>query len=256
MALRDVAVLLVPGVHPFELSVVAEVFGVDRTDEGLPGYDFAVVATGPRTERAVGGMAVTADHGLERLATADLVAIPGWHTRSEPAPESLVAALRAAHDRGATLLSVCSGAFLLAATGLLDGRRATTHWRYAARLARLYPRIRLDPDVLYVPEGRLVTSAGTSAGIDACLHLVREAYGAEVANRIAKRMVVPPHREGGQAQYVEVAVPEPNGAADLAELLDWMAAHPDRRFTVEELARRAHLSPRTFARRFRQVTGT
>jgi transcriptional regulator GlxA family with amidase domain len=257
MMLRDVAALLVPGVHPFELSVLAEVFGVDRTEEGLPAYDFAVVATGARTEQAVGGMTVTADHGLERLASADLVAIPGWHTRAEPAPEPLVAALRAAYDRGATLLSVCSGAFLLAATGLLDGRRATTHWRYAAQLARLYPRIRLDPDVLYVPDGRLVTGAGTSAGIDACLYLVREAYGADIANRIARRMVVPPHREGGQAQYVEVAVPAPaGGGADLAELLDWLAAHPDRRFTVEDLARRAHLSPRTFARRFRQSTGT
>jgi transcriptional regulator GlxA family with amidase domain len=166
-----------------------------------------------------------------------------------------VAALRAALDRGARLLAVCSGAFLLAASGVLDGRRATTHWRYAATLASRYPQIRVDPDVLYVDDGAVVTSAGTAAAIDACLHLIRDEHGAAVANAFARRMVVAPHRSGGQAQFVETAVPAP-GDDDLASLVAWVQGHLAEPLTVDDLAARALMSPRTFARRFRAATGT
>jgi transcriptional regulator GlxA family with amidase domain len=169
----------------------------------------------------------------------------------------VVEALRAAHERGARLLSVCSGAFLLAEAGLLDGRRATTHWMYTDLLASRYPAIDVDPDVLYVDGGDgIYTSAGTAAGIDLCLHIVRLDHGAEVANAVARRMVVPAHRDGGQSQFVAAPVPADAGDDNLAPILDWAVAHLDEPLTVEDLARRALMSPRTFARRFRAATGT
>jgi transcriptional regulator GlxA family with amidase domain len=254
--LRDVAVAVCDGVSAFELGVVCEVFGVDRTDTGLPGYDFAVCAAEPPPLRSGGGFLVTPAYGLDRLATADLVAVPHWRSLDEPPPAALLDALRAVVARGGRVMSVCSGAFVLAAAGLLDGRRATTHWRYAAALAARYPLVDVDPNVLYVDSGPVLTSAGTAAGIDLCLHIVRSEHGAAVANAVARRMVVPPHRDGGQAQFVETPVPVPRRPDDLGEVLDWAAAHLDRPLSVEDLARRAVMSPRTFARRFKAVTGT
>ena len=254
--LRNVAVVGVHGIAPFELGVLCEVFGLDRTADGLPGYDFALVAIDPPPLRTNAGFTIDTEHGAERLAEADLIAIPAWPSARGPAPAVLVDALHAAVDRGARVLSVCSGAFVLAEAGLLDGRRAATHWRYAAELARRYPTVRVDANVLYVDEDPVFTSAGTAAGIDLCLHVVRKEHGAHVANAIARRMVVPPHRDGGQAQYVDTPVPPPRHGDDLADLLDWMVAHLDRDLAVDELAARAAMSPRTFARRFRGATGT
>ena len=253
--LRDVAVAVCDGVSVFELGVVCEVFGVDRTDTGLPGYDFAVCAAEPPPLRSGGGFTLTPAYGIDRLASADLVAVPHWRSPDERPPEALLDALRAVVDRGGRVMSVCSGAFVLAAAGLLDGRRATTHWKYAAALASRYPAIDVDPNVLYVDAGPVLTSAGTAAGIDLCLHLVREEHGAAVANAVARRMVVPPHRDGGQAQYVEAPVPLPR-RDDLADVLTYAVEHLDEPLTVDDLAARALMSPRTFARRFRAATGT
>ncbi|MEU9588592.1 GlxA family transcriptional regulator [Streptomyces sp. NPDC048219] len=255
--LQNVAAVLLDGVHPFELGVVCEVFGIDRTDEGLPKYDFAVVsAEGPALSTHVGGLSVSTPYGLDRLEEADLIAVPAGsgYARREYPPE-LLAALRRAVDRGARVLSVCSGVFVLGAAGLLDGRRCAVHWHHAEELARQYPAVAVSPDVLYVDADPVITSAGTAAGIDACLHIVRKEQGPEVANKIARRMVVPPHRDGGQAQYIERPLPR-SSCDTVGEVLSWMEQHLDQEVTVEQLAARAHMSPRTFARRFQQETGT
>jgi len=253
--LQNIAVVVVDEVAPFELGVVCEVFGVDRTPQGLPGYDFAVVAAEPGPVRTSVGFTIDTPYGLDRLEDADLVAVPAapfdriW-------PEDLLSALRRTVERGARIMSVCSGAFALGAAGLLDDRRCTTHWMYVDRLAARFPRAKVDRDVLYVDDGEVLTSAGTAAGIDLCLHIVRQEQGAVVANAIARRMVVPPHREGGQAQYVQTPVPEPRRGDSLEEVLVWATSNLHRDITVESLAALAHMSPRTFARRFRAETGT
>ncbi|OAH13564.1 helix-turn-helix domain-containing protein [Streptomyces jeddahensis] len=254
--LKNVAAVLLDGVHPFELGVVCEVFGLDRSDEGLPVYDFAVASAEGAVLSTHAGFSVQTEHGLDRLEEADLIAVPAGESYVHRAyPEELLAALRRATERGARVLSVCSGVFVLGAAGLLDGRRCAVHWRHAAELAVRHPRARVEPDVLYVDEGTVITSAGTAAGIDACLHIVREEHGVEVANAIARRMVVPPHRDGGQAQYVER--PLPHSPCDtVGSVLAWMEEHLDEEITVERLAARAHMSQRTFARRFQQETGT
>ncbi|MFF9047969.1 GlxA family transcriptional regulator [Streptomyces parvulus] len=255
--LENVAAVLLDGVHPFELGVVCEVFGIDRSDEGLPVYDFAVVsAEGPSLRTHVGGLTVSTPYGLDRLEEADLITVPaGSDFVRREYPPALLDALRRAVDRGARVLSVCSGVFVLGAAGLLDGRRCAVHWHHAAELGRQYPRAAVEPDVLYVDEDPVITSAGTAAGIDACLHIVRKEQGPEVANRIARRMVVPPHRDGGQAQYIERPLPR-SSCDTVGEVLAWMDQHLDEEVTVEQLAARAHMSPRTFARRFQQETGT
>ncbi|MCX4819276.1 helix-turn-helix domain-containing protein [Streptomyces sp. NBC_01142] len=254
--LKNVAAVLLDGVHPFELGVVCEVFGLDRGDVGLPVYDFTAVSVDGPTLRTHAGFTISTPYGLEQLAQADLITIPtgGLH-ESREYPEELLTALRDAVDRGARVLSVCTGAFVLGAAGLLDGRRCTTHWRHTGELARRHPRALVDPDVLYVDEGPVITAAGTAAGIDACLHVVRQEHGPEVANNVARRMVVPPHRDGGQAQYIERPLPRTQ-CDTVGDVLSWMARHLDEEMTVEQLATRAHMSPRTFARRFQQETGT
>jgi transcriptional regulator GlxA family with amidase domain len=258
--LRNVAAVILSDFTPFELGVACEVFGVDRRDDGLPAYDFAVVAAEPGPLRSAAGFTVDTPFGLERLAEADLVIVPAVsNERASRAPadfpEPLLAALRQCVARGARVLSVCSGAFVLGAAGLLDGRRCTAHWRNVAQLAAMFPAAKVDPDVLYVDDDPVITSAGTAAGIDACLHLVRREQGSRVANGIARRMVVPPHRDGGQAQYVERPLAEP--AADtMQDVLTWLAGHLAEPVTVDQLAARAFMSPRTFARRFVQETGT
>lgn len=255
--LKNVAAVLLDGVHPFELGVVCEVFGLDRSDEGLPVYDFAVVSAEGRTlSTHVPGFTVSTPYGLERLEEADLIAVPASDRNvTRDCPPELLDALRRAVDRGARVLSVCSGVFVLGAAGLLDGRHCAAHWRHAEILARRFPRAIVEPDVLYVDADPVITSAGTAAGIDACLHIVREEQGPEVANKIARRMVVPPHRDGGQAQYIERPLPR-SRCDTVGEVLAWMERHLDEEVTVEQLAARAHMSPRTFARRFQQETGT
>jgi len=255
--LTNVTAVLLDGVHPFELGVVCEVFGLDRSDEGLPVYDFAVAsAEGPTLDTHVSGFTVSTPYGLDRLDAADLVVVPAGDTYAVRSyPPALLDALRRAVDRGARVLSVCSGVFVLGAAGLLDGRRCAVHWHHAEELARQYPRAIVEPDVLYVDEDPVITSAGTAAGIDACLHLVRKEHGPEVANAVARRMVVPPHRDGGQAQYIERPLPR-SRCDTVGEVLVWMQQHLDEEVTVEQLAARAPMSPRTFARRFQQETGT
>jgi transcriptional regulator GlxA family with amidase domain len=255
--LTNVAAVLLDGAHPFELGVVCEVFGLDRSDDGLPTYDFAVAsAEGPSLATHVPGFTLSTPYGLDRLEEADLIVVPaGSHYIGRAYPPELLDSLVRAADRGTKVLSVCSGVFVLGAAGLLDGRRCAVHWRHAETLARRHPRAKVEPDVLYVDEDPVITSAGTAAGIDACLHIVRKEQGPEVANSIARRMVVPPHRDGGQAQYV--ARPLPRSQCDtVGEVLVWMDRHLDEEVTVEQLATRAHMSPRTFARRFQQETGT
>lgn len=252
---RIVALAFAP-VSVFETAVACEVWGLDRTDSGVPKFDFKVASAQPGRLATPHGFSVEVEHGLEVLRRADLVVLPGWpHPVERRPPEAVLDAVRAAHRRGARIASFCSGAFVLAAAGLLDGRRATTHWRYTAALARAHPRIHLDPSVLYVEDGRLFTSAGTAAAIDLSLHLVRLDHGAEVANIIARRMVVPAHRDGGQAQFVEAPLPIIDDAGELAATLDWAIAHLDEPLTVAQLASRARMSPRTFARRFRDTVG-
>ncbi|HXJ24892.1 MAG TPA: helix-turn-helix domain-containing protein [Streptosporangiaceae bacterium] len=257
--LRNVAAVVLDGVEPFELGVVCEVFGTDRSDDGLPVYDFAVVAGEPGPLRTSHGFSLSTPHGLDRLAAADLIAVPAVNeprvARLPELPALLLADLRRAVDRGARVLSVCNGAFVLGAAGLLDGRRCTTHWNQADKLARLFPAAKVDPDVLYVDDDPVFTSAGTAAGIDACLYLVRKEHGSKVANAIARRMVVPPHRDGGQAQYVDR--PVAGFEVDtLKDVMSWLVRHLELPVTVDDLARRAAMSPRTFARRFVQETGT
>jgi transcriptional regulator GlxA family with amidase domain len=256
--LSSVAVVVVHEFHAFEFGVVCEVFGIDRTEDGLPTYDFAVVGGEPGPLRSSNDFTLEPRYGLERLAEADLIAVPAVGDRrgpGQPYPEDLLQALRDAVDRGSRVLSVCSGAFILGEAGLLDGRRCTTHWRYSDDLARRFPEAKVDPDVLYVDDDPVITSAGTAAGIDACLYLVRKEQGSRVANGIARRMVVPPHRDGGQAQYIAQPVaPAYDGA--LRDLLEWLRGNLSEPLTVRDLATRAHMSERTFARRFVHDTGT
>lgn len=255
-----VAALAMDEFSVFELAVACEVFGIDRSDIVSPWYGFKVCAGESGPLRSSAGFLLSTEYGLDDLVRADTVIIPARY-RGGDYPTEVIDAVREAHRRGARMLSVCTGAFLLAEAGLLDGRRATTHWMHAEELARRYPKVQVDPRVLYVDEGDVLTSAGTASGIDLCLHVVRLDFGAEVANTVARRMVVPPHRDGGQSQYVELPVadcpgPSPGDEDPMGRVLGWMLEHLDEPLSVEALARRTHMSPRNFARRFRAVTGT
>jgi len=256
--LKSVAVLVLDQVAIFEFGVLCEVFGVDRQADGVPKFDFRVC--GPQPGRPIPtpvGVQLIPEHGLEALRGADLVAVPAAKAAQGPhpyPPEALLA-LRAAARAGSTILTVCTGAFIAGAAGLLDGRRCTTHWAYADALARMYPTARVDRDVLFVDAGNLITSAGTAAGIDACLHLVRRELGSKVTNIIARRMVVPPQRDGGQRQFIEQPVPR-RCSPGFAPQLDWLLANLDKPHSVAAMARHANMSQRTFARRFVEETGT
>ena len=239
----------------FEFGIAVELFGLPRPELPVEWYRFTVCSLDRGTLSATAGVRIQAGRDLAALRHADVIVILGWRDPDELPPAALLAALRGAHARGARLLALCSGAFVLAAAGLLDGRRATTHWRYADRLRARYPGVRVEPDVLYVDEGSVLTSAGSAAGIDLCLHVVRCDYGAEIANQVARRLVVPPHRDGGQSQYVREPVPQRH-AAGLAPLLDWALARLDRPLSLEDLAREGNMSVRTLARRFVEETGS
>jgi transcriptional regulator GlxA family with amidase domain len=251
-------VAVVPdGFAPFELGVACEVFGLDRSELVDPWYRLLLAAVDPTPLRTKGDLfTLDTPYGIEALAEADTVLVPAWGSPPKAAAADLVEALRAADGRGARILSVCSGAFLLGHAGLLDGRRCTTHWMYTDLLAEMFPEAEVDPNVLYVVDDNVMTSAGTAAGIDLCLHVVRLDHGAEVANAVARRMVVPPHRDGGQAQYVQAPVADAPDSDRLGDTLTWAVEHLDEELPIELLARRANMSPRTFARRFRAVTGT
>ncbi|BCJ37829.1 AraC family transcriptional regulator [Actinocatenispora thailandica] len=247
--MRTVAFAVTDGMLSLELSMAHEVFGGGPATER-----YQVALCGPRPV-PVGLFQVVPDGGLDRLRSADTVIVPGWADVDADPPADLVDAVRAAHAAGARVASLCTGAFVLAAAGLLDGRRATTHWAHTAALAARHPRVTVDPDVLYVDNGSVLTSAGKAAAMDLCLHLVRLDHGSAVANAVARRLVVPPHRDGGQAQFVTAPVPA-SDAVPLAGLFDWALARLDRPLTVTDLARRASMSPRNLGRHFRAATGT
>ncbi len=253
MPIRSVAILALPGVQPFELGVAWEGFGIDRSDEGVPRYDCAIVAQTPRVQTAA-GYTINTPHRLDWARSADLVVVPAQLDRDRHC-EPVLQLLRESVDRGAKVMSVCSGAFTLGAAGLLDDRDCTTHWRYAEELATRFPRARLNRDVLFVCDGPVYTSAGTASGLDLCLHLIRADHGAEIARKVARRMVMPPHRDGGQAQYVDVPI-RARQADTLAPLLDMLEGELHLEHTAKTLAGRASMSTRTFARRFRAETGT
>ncbi|MEU6087300.1 helix-turn-helix domain-containing protein [Streptomyces sp. NPDC047085] len=251
--MTTVALAVTDGMLHFELSMAYEVFGAAPDGvTGIPWYDVEVC--GPGAVR-VGRFRLEPDHGLDGLARADTVIVPGWADIGVEPPAGLVDAVRAAHEAGGRVASLCTGAFVLAAAGLLDGKRATTHWAHTRELAARHPRVEVDPDVLYVDNGSVLTSAGKAAAMDLCLHLVRLDHGASVANIVARRLVVPPHRDGGQAQFVTTPVPAPD-RHPLDQLLPWVLARLDRPLTVEDLARQARMSSRHLGRHFRSATGT
>lgn len=253
---ETVAVVAFDGISPFHLSVPCMVFGEDRTETGEPRFRVKVCAPRPGELRTNAGFALVVPHGLEAIRRAQIVVVPSWRDDCSAAPPELIRALRAAHRRGAIVMGLCLGAFVLAEAGLLDGRPATTHWKLAPIFAKQYPKVKLQPEVLYVDDGSVLTSAGTAAGIDCCLHLLRVRHGAETANRAARRMVVAPHRQGGQAQYIEQPVPAAAERDRLAPLLEWLGRHLDTPHELDDLARRALMSRRNFTRRFRESTGT
>jgi len=255
--LTNVAALVYDGVAPFELGVLCEAFGVDRTDDGVPSLDFSICGPHP-TATTSAGFSINVEEGLDRLERADLIGVPALYRdvrQLDPRPlDPVLEALRAAYERGTRIVSICSGAYMLGLAGLLDGRECTTHWRYTDDMAARFPQAKVVPEVLYVDSGQIVTSAGTAAGLDACLHIWRQEYGAAVASAVARRMVVPPQRDGGQAQFIARPVPECD-AETLGPLLQWLVENLHEELDVESLARRSAMSPRTFARRFRAETG-
>jgi transcriptional regulator GlxA family with amidase domain len=254
--MKTVAVIVQPGFAPFEFGLACEAFGLDRADDGVPNFDFRVVAPDPGAVDSKMGFSINVEHDLSFAYEADLVVVtPIPHQYWRHIDERVLDVVRDAAARGAWLLSVCSGSFVLAAAGVLDGLRATTHWMYADTMARMHPQIEVDPDVLYVQEGRIITSAGTAAGLDACLHLLRQEIGAELTNKIARRMVVSPQRDGGQAQYIDHPLPAVSSLS-LARVTDWMLENLQLDLTVDALAAKALMSPRTFARRFKADYGT
>lgn len=249
-----VAILAYDGLCTFEFGIAVEIFGLPRPEFDFPWYEHRIVGVDQGPMRAMGGIQVLADGGMEILESARTIIIPGWRSRTEAVPEALLTALRQAHDRGARLLSICSGVFVLAATGLLDGLGATTHWRYADELAERFPNILVDPDVLYLDSGQLITSAGSAAGIDACLHLVARDFGTHIANAVARRLVMSPQRTGGQAQFIPAPVSR-TPRSDLSRVMQWAREHLHEPLGVRELASQAAMSERTFLRRFSEATG-
>lgn len=248
------ALVAYDGLRTFEYSIAADLFAADRPYLGVNWYDTIVVTPDRGRLRGIGGVEVRADAPFEALARADTIVIPGWRDVAQTPPARLLDALRAAAKRRARLLSLCSGAFVLGYAGLLDGKRATTHWLFADEFKRRFPHARYESDVLYIDEGNVITSAGSAAGLDACLHLVRRDFGAAIANTVARRMVVAPHREGGQAQYVEAPVAARAGRG-VGPAMEWACAHLHQPIVVADLAARSAMSSRTFLRRFTEAAG-
>jgi AraC family transcriptional regulator, transcriptional activator FtrA len=250
-----VVALLYDGLCTFEFGIVAEIFGLARPEMGANWYRFVSCAIEDGPLRAHGGFSIVADGGADLLEQADLIVVPGWKGTHSPVPEALVGQLRGAHARGARLASVCSGAFVLAATGLLDGSIATTHWRYAEVLRQQYPQIDVDETSLYQGANGIFTSAGSAAGIDLMIEIVRQDFGPEAANSVARRLVMPAHRSGGQAQFLQRPVRTRPEMA-LAPLLDRIRQAIHKPWTITEMAQEAKMSKRTFERRFFEAMGT
>lgn len=253
--MKTVACIVQDGFAPFEFGVACEAFGLDRTDDGVPNFDFRVVTADPGVVPSKIGFSINVENDLSFAYEADLVVVSPipreWWGATDP---RILDVVRDAAARGAWLLSVCSGSFIIAEAGVLDGRRATTHWKYTDEMTAMFPQVEVDPDVLFVQDGRIITSAGTAAGLDACLHLLRQEIGAELTNRVARRMVVPPQRDGGQAQYIDRPLPVAQSES-FTTVTDWAIENLREELTVDHLASRAHMSPRTFARRFKAEHG-
>lgn len=251
-----IAIVAFDGISPFHLSVPCMIFGENREELGVPRFNTLVCATAAGPLHTSVGFDIDVKHGLEALDDAQIVIVPSWHDTTRWPPEELLKALQLAHRRGARMVGLCLGAFVLAEAGLLDGKTATTHWNWAHTFSARYPKVRLDPDVLYVDQGDVLTSAGTAASLDCCLHLLRLLCGAELANRVARRLVVAPHRQGGQAQFIEQPLPASRQDDRLAQVFEWVGRHLKETHSVDALAARAAMSRRTFTRHFRQATGT
>jgi AraC family transcriptional regulator, transcriptional activator FtrA len=252
--LHLVAALAYDGLCTFEFGCAVEVFGLDRTELGVDWYRFEVCSIERTPIRALGGIRVVTRHGINLLDRADTIVIPGWRDIDDPPPTALLRKLQRAHTRGARLCTICSGVFVLAAAGLLTGMSVTTHWRYADALARRYPELTIAPNALYVDNGQIITSAGSAAGLDMMLHLVKRDYGARIANRVAQRLVIPPHRDGGQAQFLPRPVPSDDGTR-IAHVLEWARANIQRPLTLRSMAQHAGVSTRTLQRQFVESTG-
>ena len=255
MNVITIAVIAFNNISPFLLSVPCTVFRQDDDQPDLPRFNLMVCSCEGSTLQSSAGFGIRTRHTLRELEQADIVIVPSWRDPDEPPPERLVSALQRARQRGATIVGLCLGTFVLAAAGLLENRPATTHWGWTDRLAARFPSIAVKPDVLYVDDGQVITSAGVAAGIDCCLHLLRRCCGAEAAGRVARRMVVPPHRQGGQAQYIEMPVSRSPAEDSFSRNLEWLLRHLDEPHSLDSLAQRFMMSRRTFTRRFRQVTG-
>jgi transcriptional regulator GlxA family with amidase domain len=250
-----IVVPLTANVPVFEVAVACEVFGRERRDFPVPWYEVVLCAGQDEPVRTAEGLSLDGSRGLEELASADTVIVPACTDLQGDPPPELLEALRAAHARGARIASICTGAFILAAAGLLDGRQATTHWMHGAELTRRWPTVRLDPNVLYTQDEQIFTSAGECAGLDLCLHLVRLDHGSRIANALARRMVIPPHRDGGQAQYIDQPL-HAGESTNLGPMLDWARSELHRPLTIDDLAAQAAMSQRSFLRHFRARTGT
>ena len=255
MSNTPIAVIAFDRISMFHLSIPLTVFGEDRRDAGAPLHPVMVCTCEKRSITTSTGLSLGQLRGMCSLETAGIIIVPSWRDASERPPEKLLKALRKAHQRGALIVGLCLGSYVLAAAGLLDGRPAATHWKWVDDLAKRYPEIQVNKDVLYVDDGDVITSAGVAAGIDCCLHVLRRLHGAEVANQVARRMVVPPHRQGGQAQYIE-PLQESVTVDRFSEVMAWVQQHLELKHTLDSLAARAFMSRRTFTRRFRQTTGT
>lgn len=253
---RKVAIVAFDGITPFHLSVPCLVFGTDAGDGAAARFEVIVCALEQGALRTSAGFAIAPERDLGALDDADIVVMPAWHDDCRGAPPALLDALRRAHKRGAQVVGLCLGAFPLAQAGLLDGRGAATHWAAAAELAARYPKVQVNQDVLYLDQGDVLTSAGVAAGLDCCLHLLRQLCGAEMANRVARRLLIAPHRDGGQAQFIERPLPVSHSEGRFAQVLDWVARHPQHAHSIDTLAARAAMSRRNFTRHFRQATGT
>jgi len=253
--IHDVAVLVYDGLCTFEFGVAVEVFGLPRPELGRDWYRFNVVSLDGGYLRATGGVSIRSRAGLEQLSRAGTIIIPGWKGVDVQPPPRLISVLRKAHARQGRLVSLCSGVFVLAATGLLDGRRATTHWRYVDAFRARYPKVQVEPNVLFVDSNRILSSAGSAAAIDLCLHIVRKDFGAEVANQVARRLVVSPQRDGGQAQFIQEPMPKISGGR-LVSLIEWLESNFHRQLSIPQMARQAAMSSRSFARKFRMQTGS
>ena len=250
-----VAILAYDGLCTFEFGIAVEIFGLDRPEFDFPWYQHRIVAVDPLPIKVSEGIQIVSDYGLDSLCEAQTIIIPGWRDREQPPPQALLDALCNASQRGARLLSICSGVFVLAAAGLLNGKRATTHWRYTNELAEKYGEITVDPNVLYVDNGQIITSAGSAAGIDACLHLICRDYGTHIANVVARRLVMAPQRSGGQIQFIPSPVAQ-KPRDEIAPVLEWIRQNLRHSLSVKQMADRALMSERTFLRRFREAMGT